>query len=241
MSSHHDPAAALEKSLRELDIEYVDVFMMHWPAAMTPDGKPMEYPGKPAYWETWKMMEKLVGEKCRGIAVSNFTQKLLERLLQDASVLPVVNEVELHALNPNLKLVPYCHDKGIQVVSWSTLGGQFPGRPSNPCLTNPLFIEMGKEHGVSAGVISLSWAVQRGIVVIPKSSNLGRIEENIRLVTLSEDEMERLNNAQTTVGKMRLSDDIEPMKFEMVPGKKTILGWTAVDFGWEDEEGNWLC
>lgn len=116
---HHDPAAALEKSLRELDIDYIDIFLMHWPWATSPDGKKVIGPDEsPTFIETWKAMEALVGEKCRAIGVSNFSQKTLDALLREARIVPVVNQVELHALNPCLNLVPYCESKGIRVMSW---------------------------------------------------------------------------------------------------------------------------
>jgi len=237
---HHDPASALANSLRDLDLEYIDIFMMHWPTAMTPDERPMPYPGQPPFWETWKAMEALVGDRCWGIGVSNFTQKLLGRLLESAAVVPVVNEVELHALNPNLRLVPYCAGNGIRVISWSTLGSERHDGEKNPILTNDLFTTLAEKRGCSVGGVSLSWAVQRGVVVIPKSSKMKRIEENIRLVRLEEGEMEALNQAHVKIGKTRLSDMIPGIQYE-VGGKSTILGWTKEEFGWEDEKGNWLC
>lgn len=238
---HRDPATALANSLHDLDIEYIDIFLMHWPCSMTAEEGPIEYPGQPPFWETWRKMEELVGEQCRAIGVSNFTQKTLERLLETAKIVPAVNEVELHALNPNLRLVPYCLNKGIRVVSWSTLGSERLDGGKNPILTDRLFTEMAEKHGCSAGVISLSWAVQRGVTVIPKSSKMKRIEENIRLVRLEEDEMEALNQVHVTIGKLRLSDSIPANQYVLPGGKKTILGWTKTEFGWEDDQGNWLC
>lgn len=186
-------------------------------------------------------MERLVGDRCRAIGVSNFTQKTLERLLEGASLVPVVNEVELHALNPNLKLVPYCLAKGIRVMSWSTLGSERYDGEKNPILTNGLFTDIAEKHGCSAPLVSLSWVVQRGVVVIPKSSKLHRIEENIKLLTLDETEVEALNQAHTKLGRIRLSDTIPGIQYVLPGGKKTIMGWTKAEFGWEDEEGNWLC
>lgn len=115
---HHDPEQALKKSLDALGLEYIDIFLMHWPCAATPDGRPLRIDEAPTFVETWKMMERLVGDRCRAIGVSNFTQKTLDVLLSEAEMVPVVNQVELHAFNPNLKLVPYCQEKGIQVMSW---------------------------------------------------------------------------------------------------------------------------
>lgn len=120
---HHDPAAALDKSLRDLDIEYIDIMLMHWPWATSSDGKQVLGPDEsPTYVETWKKMEAMVGPKCRAIGVSNFTQKTLSVLLRECKIVPVVNQVELHALNPNLKLTPWCEEHGIKVMSWRYVG-----------------------------------------------------------------------------------------------------------------------
>lgn len=118
---HHDPAEALRISLESLGLDYVDVLLMHWPWATTPKPeKAVLRPHEdPRFEDTWKRMEKLVGPTCKSIGVSNFSQKTLDRLLQKASIVPAVNQVELHAFNPCLKLVPYCQEKGIHVMSWS--------------------------------------------------------------------------------------------------------------------------
>lgn len=104
---------------------------------------------------------------------------------------------------------------------------------------HPLFTDIAKAHGCSPGVVSLSWVVQRGITVIPKSANKSRIEENRRLVTLTDDEMARMNSAHETIMKFRLADHVPMLQVE-IDGKKTLMGWSTVDFGWDDEEGNWL-
>lgn len=117
-TAHHDPATALQKSLDQLDIGYIDIFLMHWPVAQSADGKNLGISESPTFVETYKSMEPLVGEKCKGIGVSNFTQKTLETLLSETTVVPVVNQVELHALNPNLELVPWCRQRGIHTMSW---------------------------------------------------------------------------------------------------------------------------
>jgi glycerol 2-dehydrogenase (NADP+) len=103
-----------------LGLDYVDVFLMHWPWATTPapEKKPLGKYESPTFIETWLAMEKLVGPKCRAIGVSNFTEKLLEELREHETIVPAINQVELHAFNPNLKLVPYCQSRGIHVMSW---------------------------------------------------------------------------------------------------------------------------
>ncbi|KAF7553672.1 hypothetical protein G7Z17_g3450 [Cylindrodendrum hubeiense] len=237
---HHDPGEALRISLKDTKLDYIDMLLMHWPCASTPapDLKPLRINEGPTFVDTWKMMEGLVGPKCKAIGVSNFTQKTLDVLLASATIVPAVNQIELHALNPNLKLVPYCESKGILVMSWSTMGGERVGT-NNQILTHDLFTNIAKAKNCSAGVVSLSWAVQRGITVIPKSSKERRIAENIRLVTLDDKEMAVMNAAHKIMQAYRIAEDIEPMHVEL-DGKMTILGWSKVDFGWEDEEGNWL-
>lgn len=130
---HHDPATALEISLRDLNVDYIDIMLMHWPWATSPDGKQLLGPeDSPTYVETWKKMEALVGPKCRAIGVSNFTQKTLGVLLRESKIVPVVNQVELHALNPNLKLVPWCEERGIKVTSWRYVACSFVALCSFP-------------------------------------------------------------------------------------------------------------
>ncbi|KAF6838640.1 putative aldo/keto reductase [Colletotrichum musicola] len=237
---HHDPAAALQVSLDALGLDYVDVFLMHWPWATTPapEKKVLKKWESPTFIETWKLMEPLVGERCRAIGVSNFMPKVIDELLAEAKIVPAINQVELHTFNPNLKLVPYCQEKGIHVMGWSTLGGSRAAQ--NDILTNELFASIAEAHDVSPGVVSLSWAVQRGTTIIPKSAKKARIEENIRLVTLTDEEMDKINEAHKTIRKERFSNKIESQHV-VIDGVMTQQGWTYVDMGYEDEEGNWLA
>jgi glycerol 2-dehydrogenase (NADP+) len=101
----------LSTSLAKLDIGYIDVFLMQWPWALTPDGKPLDKEESTTFKEAWAKMESLVGDKCRAIGVSNFAQKTL--------ITPAINQVEPHPLNLNHKLVEYCHQEGIVVMSWA--------------------------------------------------------------------------------------------------------------------------
>lgn len=117
---HADPEAALNLSLQALGLDYVDIFIIHWPMFETPTNPPQPLPPgqSPTFVEAWKKMEGLVGPRCKSIGVSNFTQKTLDKLLETATIVPAVNQIELHVFNPNLNLVPYCQSKGIHVISW---------------------------------------------------------------------------------------------------------------------------
>lgn len=233
---HHDPAAALSISLAQLELDYIDVFLMHWPWAVTPapEKKMLRKSEAPTFTDTWTLMEDLVGPRCRAIGLSNFAQKTIDELLETARIIPAVNQIEMHAFLPCNKLVPYCQAKNIHVMSWGTLGGH---RAPNDILTHELFKSIADAHGVSTGVVHLSWAVQLGVTVIPMSSKTQRIEQNIKLVKLSEEEMDKMNNAHKTIKSERRAKNIESMKM-VVDGKETLQGWTWQDFGWDDEEGN---
>ncbi|KAE8143818.1 putative aldo-keto reductase [Aspergillus pseudotamarii] len=235
---HHDVAAALELSLKELSLDYIDVFLMHWPWAMTPKGEPLRIHESPTFVETWKQMEKLVGDKCKGIGVCNFTQKTLGVLLEHATIVPAVNQVELHALNPCLKLVPYCQSKGIHVMGWGTLGGDSKAAKEH-ILEGDIFTSIARKHDCSTGTVSLSWAVQRGTTVIPKSSSKTRVIENIKLISLDDEDMVKMNDAHTQIELHRICN-IHHLLWIELDNRRTLQGWTEVDFGWEDERGNWL-
>ncbi|KAF4954271.1 hypothetical protein FSARC_12181 [Fusarium sarcochroum] len=235
---HHDVAAALEMSLEALGLDYIDVFLMHWPWATTPEGKILRIHESPTFVETWKQMEKLVGDKCRSIGVCNFTQKTLNVLLEHATIVPAVNQVELHALNPCLKLVPYCQSKGIHVMGWCTLGGDSQVA-KNHILHHEIFKSIADKNNTTTGTVSLSWAVQRGTTVIPKSSSRSRISSNLQLITLDDDDMAKINDAHKVIENHRVCN-IHHLLWVEVDGRRTLHGWTEVDFGWEDEQGNWL-
>ncbi|KAJ4243819.1 hypothetical protein NW762_014696 [Fusarium torreyae] len=218
-NDHHNVAAALEKSLEALGLDYIDVFLMHWPWATTPEGEILRIHESPTFVETWKQIEKLVGDKCRSIGVCNFTQKTLDVLLEHATIVPAVNQVELHALNP-------------------TLGGDSQVA-KNYILTHKIFTSIAEKNNTSTGTVSLSWAVQRGTTVIPKSSSKSRIVSNLQLITLDNDDMAKINHAHDVIENHRICN-IHHLLWVEVDGRRTLQGWTEVDFGWEDEQGNWL-
>ncbi len=164
--------AAMDASLDRLDMEYVDLYLVHWP--------------KPEHThDTWRAMEKLQADgKARAIGVSNFLPHHLDQLAERASVMPSINQVEFHPYLQSPDLVTYCRDHGIVVEAWSPLA---QGR----VVDDPQLGEIGRAHGVSAPQVVLRWMLQRGIVTIPKSVTPSRIAQNVDLYgfALSDEEM----------------------------------------------------
>ncbi|WP_410769109.1 aldo/keto reductase [Fontibacillus sp. BL9] len=150
---------AFETSLSKLNLDYIDLFLVHWPV-------------KGKYKDTYRALEKVYKEgKVRAIGVSNFQIHHLEDLLADAEVVPAVNQVELHPQLTQKELLKYATEKGILLEAWSPLG-------QGNLLTNDTLVSIGKKYGKTAAQVILRWDLQVGVITIPKSVNEGRITEN---------------------------------------------------------------
>lgn len=167
---------AFEKSLKKLKLDYLDLYLTHWPVA-----------GK--FQETYKAIERLYEEKLiRATGVSNHHGHHLEALLSDASIPPMVNQVELHPLLSQVPLRSYCEQHGIEVTSWSPLAR---GR----ILADETLVEIGKAHGKTPAQVIIRWHLQNGLIAIPKSVTKERIKENASVAdfALSLEEMQRID------------------------------------------------
>jgi diketogulonate reductase-like aldo/keto reductase len=166
---------AFEESRRKLDLEYIDLYLIHWP-------------GKDKYKETWKAFEKLQKDGyIRAIGVSNFQIHHLEALKQDSSTIPAVNQVEYHPLLNQQELLQYCKREGIQLEAWSPI---MKGNLDLPQITG-----LAEKYGKTPAQIVLRWDLQHGVVTIPKSVRQERGQENANIFdfTLSEDDMNVLD------------------------------------------------
>lgn len=169
--------AAFELSLKKLALDYVDLYLIHWPN--TPNMK--------TTIDTWKALEKLYKDKkVRAIGVCNFEIHHFEELLPEAEIIPMIDQIELHPLNQQLKSRAYCKDKGIIVESWSPL---MQGN-----LENDVIEKIGKVHGKTVAQVILKWHLQSGLLPLPKSVTPSRIKENKDLnFVLSNEEMDTIN------------------------------------------------
>lgn len=148
-----------------------------------------------------------------------------------------MNLVERIRMNPPPP-PPRCSSRLTCHLTCRTLGGDSQ-EAKTKILTDETFTNIAKKNDCSSGTVSLSWAVQRGTTVIPKSSSKIRIESNLRLIALDEEDVSQLNSAHKRLGLVRISN-VHHLLWVNMDGRRTLQGWTEVDFGWEDEQGNWL-
>ncbi|KAK0390615.1 hypothetical protein NLU13_0119 [Sarocladium strictum] len=191
---------ALEKSLKSLGLDYVDMFLVHWPVLANPEGNDDKFPTKPDgsrdmirdwdHVEAWKQMEALVGGgKVRGIGVCNYSKPYLEKLLSQAKIVPAINQIENHPSLPQQEIVDLCKEKGIHVVAYSPLGST-----GGPLMSAEPVVKIAEKKGVSASTVLLSYHYARGSTVLAKSTTPERIEANLKLVELSEEDLKALTD-----------------------------------------------
>lgn len=175
---------AFERSLSDLGLDYLDLYLIHWPAS----------PHRFSDWqhinaETWRAMEELMkAGKIRAIGVSNFMPHHLDALLSTADVVPAVNQIEFHPGCKQPECVSYCRAHGILVEAWSPLGC---GR----VLGNEILGRVAARHHCSPAQLCLCWILQQGILPLPKSSTPQRMRDNLELpdVELTPEDMQELD------------------------------------------------
>jgi 2,5-diketo-D-gluconate reductase A len=156
---------ALEASLRRLGLDYVDLYLIHWPL-----------PRLDRYVESWRAMENLLAEgKTRSIGVSNFLAEHLDRLAADTRTVPAINQIELHPRLPQREQREDNARRGIIVQSWSPL------ERAGAVLHEPVLARIGSRYGKTPVQVILRWHVQLGLVPIPKSGNVDRLRQNLEV------------------------------------------------------------
>ncbi|WP_405198527.1 aldo/keto reductase [Christiangramia sp. LLG6405-1] len=201
-----DVIPALKQTLKDLQLEYLDLYLIHWPVAFKPD---VSFPEKAEDFlsleevpliETWTEMVKAKEQGLvKHIGVSNFSIEKLEELMNDTDHAPEMNQVELHPYLQQYKLLEFCSKNGINVTGYSPLGSgdrsdEMKADDEPSLLENPVINKIAKKHGASAGQILIKWSEQRGTAVIPKSTNEGRIKENLQSAgfQLDEDDLKQI-------------------------------------------------
>lgn len=197
MHGDGDVLLSLAQSLRDLRLEYFDLFLVHWPFpnhhdpgvgadARHPDSRPYVHD---EYMRVWRQLERVADAGlARHIGTSNMTVAKLEFLMRDCRIKPAFNEMELHPHFQQPELFDYCTTMGIVPIGYSPLGS--PNRPPRDTtpedtvdLDDPVLVRIASDHGVHPATVCLKWAVQRGQIPIPMSTKRRNIAGNLRSVT----------------------------------------------------------
>ena len=176
-----DIQGAFERSLDRLKLDYVDLYLIHWPA----DG----------WQQAWDDLQEIYASgRAKAIGVSNFQKHHIDELLTHSDVVPAVDQVESSPQFTNQELIGQLRAKGIHTEAWSPLGGT-----GGNLLSNPVLAGIGAKYGRSAAQVVIRWHIQRGIVVLPKSTHAERIKQNFEVFdfNLSVDDMTAISAINT--------------------------------------------
>src|SRR5436190_3133284 len=200
---------AFDESLKRLMLDYVDLYLIHWPV-----------PKLDLYVESWRALVKLQEEgRARSIGVSNFNASHLSRIIKETGFVPAVNQIELHPRLSQKKLRDFHARHNITTESWSPLGqGQL--------ISDKMVAQLAAKHGKTPAQIILRWHVEQGLVTIPKSSNPSRLRENIAIFDfqMDTDDMAKLDNLDR--GE-RIGPDPESYPDNVKPFAERATGWLA--------------
>ncbi|KAF5366021.1 hypothetical protein D9758_006718 [Tetrapyrgos nigripes] len=202
-NSSHQPdlvGKELDETLKQLGVEYLDLYLVHWPVAFAPGRgfhplhptlqDEVELDDKTSLVDTWKAMIALPKSKARffvrAIGVSNFTIEHLEGIIKATGVVPAANQIEAHPLLPQSDLVAYCREKGIHITAYSPLGNNLIGKPK--LTDDPTVIDIAKKLNATPAQVLIAWGAYRGYSVIPKSVQEERIISNFKQIELSEED-----------------------------------------------------
>lgn len=182
-SDRDNVAKALNESLERLQLDYVDLFLIHWPISGW--DKETQTFKQPPLHVTWKQLEDLVrAGKCKAIGVSNFNVQLLVDLLSYAEIKPACNQIEVHPYLIQEDLVGFCKKNGIEVTAYCPIARNMANPVTGiPLTEEPVIKEIAAKYNKLPSQVVLNWHLSRDYVVIPRTSNLSRLGENLECDT----------------------------------------------------------
>ncbi|KAL7629142.1 hypothetical protein AAE478_000661 [Parahypoxylon ruwenzoriense] len=209
-NEHHRPdqaTAAISKSISDLGVGYLDLYLMHWPVAFVP-GEGTKLDKKTSITDTWRTMENLVrADLTRRIGISNFAKKDVEAIMDMCTICPYAHEFETHPYLQQQDFVDFHKDIGVKVIAYSPLANTNPTYDSGlePILEDPFWKDLASRKNATVAQTILAWNLQRGNVVIPKSVHEKYIKENIGALEISftDDEMKTIRGQDK---KTRMND-----------------------------------
>ena len=191
-----DIQGAFERSLDRLKLDYVDLYLIHWPV-----------PG--CYLSTWKVLEEIQKSgRALSIGVSNFEIRHLEELEANSGIIPAVNQIECHPLCYPKELIDYCQNKGIQIQAYAPLA-------RGAYLDNDVMCVLGTKYARTPAQIGLRWATQKGISVIPKSVHPDRIRSNGNIFdfTIEQEDMDLIDTLNENFHSSHIPEDLRDIAF----------------------------
>lgn len=177
---------SFENTLKNLDLEYVDLFLVHWPK--NNDDK--------LNIDTWRALEKIYKEgKAKAIGVSNFLKHHLEIILNNCDIVPAVNQIEFHPGLIRKETIDFCKEKNIVLEAWAPLG-------KGKMLSNETLLSIAEKYNKSVAQLCLKWCLQNEVIPLPKSENMERMKQNLDLFDfqISEEDMNVINSMEFFAG-----------------------------------------
>lgn len=201
---HKDAEAALDESLQKLGLDYVDLYLIHWPAPEI-EGTDHQLYDDWSFIDTYKLLQKIykTTDKIKSLGVSNFTIDHFEQLFADkqVDVVPVVNQIEAHPVLTQDDLMDYMKATNILPQAYSPLGGT-----GNFIFEYEEVQQLSRKYKVEPAQVLISWAVQRGTNVIPRTGNVERIHSNLKTFALEPEDFDLLNKLSDKYGVIRNND-----------------------------------
>ena len=209
---------AIAKSLKDLQLEYLDLYLIHWPIAFRNEQAKTaddlisldEIP----LTDTWKAMERVKEYGLtRHIGVSNFSIPKLNELIENSTIKPEVNQVESHPYFQQDELIDFCKSQNIIVTAYSPLGSRHLMKSDETMTKNPVIVNIAQKYNCTEAQLILAWGMQRGTAVIPKSVNTERIHENYRSLQVQLDESD-----MSELAKLNRNSRNAKGLFAVIPG-----------------------